>query len=354
MENVQLISFSKITLPHKDGLPSAALVSVAQTLLNRTSQCTSCGGENCGDTCKSGDGCSGKSSNEQHPQEFQKPEDNIMAEIVFKGGRKTIVCNRNKVPAALGDIVIVEADHGIDIGRVSAVGRIAEHVLMSHHNGELPNFSIVRIAESEDIEALKDNRRSETEIIFQTRNSVKEYGLEMKISDAEWQFDRSKLTIFFTSPQRIDFRDLVKDIARTYRARIELRQIPARDEAKRLGGIGPCGLELCCSAFLTEFGQITVEHAKAQLLPANIGKLSGLCGRLKCCLLYEIDNYVVALQNYPPLDSIIEIKSGQARMIKIDIFKDTVTIFTESDHTYQTLTLEEINQLRREGKIRYS
>lgn len=347
------LSISKIQIPHRDGLPSAALVSVARTILNRKSHCTACGADSCGDSCKS---CS---TNGQHDEkEFRdepiKPEDNVIAEIICKGGRKTLVRNRNRVDAALGDIVVVQAENGTDAGRISAVGRIAEDILRTRYKGELPDHTIIRAATPEDVERINENRRMEAEIVFQSRRLVKQFNLDMKISDAEWQFDRSRLTIYFTSPQRVDFRELVKELARAHKSRIELRQIPAREETKRLGGIGPCGLELCCSSFLTEFGQITLDHARAQQLPNNMSKLSGMCGRLKCCLLYEVDNYVAALKNYPPLDSIVEMTTGTAKMIKIDIFKDIVTLFAENDRSYHTLTLDELNVLRREQKVRFA
>ena len=350
---VAAIPISQIQIPHRDGLPSAALVSVARTILNRKSHCTACGADSCGDSCKS---CSTKSHNDHKeiPAAALKPEDNVLAEIVHKGGRKALVRNRNRVDAALGDIVVVEAENGIDAGRISAVGRIAEGILRSRYKGELPIHTILHVATPEDVERINECRRLEAEVVFQSRRLARQYNLDMKISDAEWQFDRSRLTIYFTSPQRVDFRELVKELARTHKSRIELRQIPAREETKRLGGIGPCGLELCCSSFLTEFGQITLDHARAQLLPNNMSKLSGMCGRLKCCLLYEVDNYVAALRNYPPLDSIVETAAGPAKMIKIDIFKDVVTLFAESDRTYHTLTLDELNVLRREQKVRFA
>lgn len=349
MKNEQVVSLSQIALPHNDGLPSAAKVSVARTLLNRKSHCGACETDTCGGDCNS---CEKNVPSVERQAEFLKPEDNILAEIVFKGGRKTLVRNRNRIAAALGDIAVVQAETGVDTGRICAVGRIAQDIVDKRYKGELPDRDIIRVATADDIERLNENRRTEAEIIMQTRRAVKQCELDMKIVDAEWQFDRSRLTIFFTSPQRVDFRELVKELVRIYKTRIELRQIPAREEAKRLGGIGPCGLELCCSSFLTEFGQITLDHAKAQLLPGNISKLSGMCGRLKCCLLYELDNYVSALKNYPPLDSIVETATGRGRMMKIDIFKDVVTLFLEESHNYQTLTLEEINALRRENKVR--
>ena len=250
---------------------------------------------------------------------------------------------------ALSDLVLVESEYGTDAGIVSAVGKI-----VNLKEKEPPVFSIIRAATKEEYQKHQDNRAQEKEIIQDVKLKAKQSNLEMKVVDAEWQFDKTRLSIYFTAPQRVDFRELVKELARCYHARIELRQIPAREEAKRIGGIGPCGLELCCSTFLNEFSQINLEHAKAQQLPPNISKLSGMCGRLKCCLLYEIDNYISALKNYPPLDSYLHLPEGRARMIKVDIFSDNVTAISENSGAYLSISLETINELRREGKVEFA
>lgn len=340
-----IVPLSRIQISHSDDVGNAADASIASTLRNRKSHCTACGDKEGGcSTCKSG-------SSEKPVEETMNDTSNAQdwfVEVSFKARRKLMFKKSKNGRFALSDTVIVQSDHGNDAGTITAVGKIADL-----KNSEDPEHmhSVLRIASKEDIEKIKSNRDHEKSIVREVKDKVKTSGLEMKVVDAEWQFDRSRLSIYFSAPQRVDFRDLVKDLARTYHSRIELRQIPAREEAKRLGGIGPCGLELCCSSFLNEFDQITLDHAKAQHLPPNISKLSGMCGRLKCCLLYEIDNYVTALKNYPPLDSYLLLSDGRARMIKIDIFSDTVTVISEANGAFLTVTLEELNELRRNGKI---
>ena len=339
-----IVPLSRIDISHTDTIGNAAETSVAKSLLNRKSHCTACGDKDGGcSTCKSG-----SSPNEDNVREVQDNAQDWFVEVSFKARRKQLFKKNRNGRYALSDTVIVQSEYGSDAGTITAVGSIAE---MKKNNQETPTISLQRLATPEDILQIKANREQEKEIIREVKAKVKEYGLDMKIVDAEWQFDRSRLSVYFSAPQRVDFRELVKELARIYHARIELRQIPAREEAKRIGGIGPCGLELCCSTFLNEFEQINLEHAKAQMLPPNISKLSGMCGRLKCCLLYEIDNYVSALKNYPPLDSYVHLTEGRARMIKIDIFSDTVTVIGESTGTFHTVSLEELNTLRRNGKV---
>lgn len=339
-----IVPLSRIDISHTDEIGNAAETSVAKTLLNRKSHCTACGDTDGGcSSCKSG-----SSSSEENAREVQDNGQDWFVEVSFKARRKQLFKKNRNGRYALSDTVIVQSEHGSDAGTITAVGSIAE---MKKNKQEMPVLSLQRIASPEDILRIKENREHEKDIVREVKAKTKEAGLDMKIVDAEWQFDRSRLSIYFSAPQRVDFRELVKELARTYHARIELRQIPAREEAKRLGGIGPCGLELCCSTFLNEFEQINLDHAKAQLLPPNISKLSGMCGRLKCCLLFEIDNYVSALKNYPPLDSFVHLTEGRARMIKIDIFSDTVTVIGESTGTFHTVSLEELNALRRNGKV---
>lgn len=340
-----IVPLSRIDLSHSDNIGNAADASIASSLRNRTSHCTACGDKEGGcSTCKSG---SSSSETENSHSETTNPQD-WFVEVSFKARRKQMYRKSKTGRYALSDTVIVQSDHGTDAGTITAVGLIAD--LKKTDDSEIVH-TVIRIAGKEDLDKIKSNREHEKEIIREVKDKAKSSSLDMKIVDAEWQFDRSRLSIYFSAPQRVDFRELVKDLARTFHTRIELRQIPAREEAKRLGGIGPCGLELCCSSFLNEFDQITLDHAKAQHLPPNISKLSGMCGRLKCCLLYEIDNYVSALKNYPPLDSYVHLADGRARMIKIDIFSDTVTVISEGNGAFLTVTLEELNALRKEGKI---
>jgi cell fate regulator YaaT (PSP1 superfamily) len=358
------MTVTKIELPSPDTLPSAAEVSIATSIRKRKSHCTACSTKSSkdGGSCKNcGGGCGTAIDSLQTEQEYAFFNDYLgydtgkthrLVEVSFKGNRKSIFKNENNIQVILGEPVIVQIDKGLEFGRVSAVGVIAANKWKKESDAKYPQWSIVRNATEEDITQQKHNSDEEKLILFKTRHLVKKEIPLMKVSEVEWQFDRQKLTVFFTSPERVDFRDLVRQLAITYKARIELRQIHARLETKRLGGIGPCGLELCCSTFLEAFDQVTIEHAQAQQLPNNIGKLSGMCGRLKCCLLYEIDNYVTALRNYPPLDSIFSTPQGEAKLIKIDIFKDIVHLIVPQTHTFLSMTLEEVNSYRRDGKVR--
>ena len=343
-----IVPLSRIQIPQKDTIGNAADTSIAPSLMKRKSHCTACGDSGSGcSSCKSG--CETDEKSDITPEMHSQIADDWIAEISFKARRKVLFLKKKGQRIALSDLVLVESEHGTDAGIVSAVGKI-----VNLKEKEPPVFSIIRAATKEEYQKHQDNRAQEKEIIQDVKLKAKQSNLEMKVVDAEWQFDKTRLSIYFTAPQRVDFRELVKDLARCYHARIELRQIPAREEAKRIGGIGPCGLELCCSTFLNEFSQINLEHAKAQQLPPNISKLSGMCGRLKCCLLYEIDNYISALKNYPPLDSYLHLPEGRARMIKVDIFSDNVTAISENSGAYLSISLETINELRREGKVEFA
>jgi cell fate regulator YaaT (PSP1 superfamily) len=233
----------------------------------------------------------------------KKPDKSHYLEVQFKGCRRNIFKNSKEQIIRTFDYVVVNLGQGKDIGRVVSCGKCAE-VKANCHNYEKP-FEIERLATLEDIEALRQNREDEKLVVSKCRELIRHHNLDMKINDAEWQFDKQRLTIFFTAPQRVDFRDLVKDLARSFRTRIELRQISSREEAKRLGhGVGPCGLSLCCITFLSDFNHVTLDHARLQQLSNNVTKLSGYCGRLKCCLLYEYDSYEAAFKRFPPLHSL--------------------------------------------------
>jgi cell fate regulator YaaT (PSP1 superfamily) len=174
----------------------------------------------------------------------------------------------------------------------------------------------------------------------------------MKVTEAVWQLDRQRLTIYFTAPQRIDFRELVKELAKLFRARIELRQISSREETKRLGDfVGPCGRELCCTSFLSNFEHVTLEHARVQQLSNNISKLSGNCGRLKCCIKYEYDNYAAAFDKYPPIGSVIEFDNLSSKIIKIDILSGKITTYCESTGAYYNYTTQEFSEIIKIGKL---
>ncbi|MBN1604066.1 MAG: stage 0 sporulation protein [Chitinispirillaceae bacterium] len=240
-----------------------------------------------------------------------------LVEVIFKGERRVIYRDRNELEIAEGDFVIVEAERGNDMGKASLVGSL---VRLKRGKGE--TRSIIRKANDHDIEVYTKNREKEKSAHKVCKEKIREFNLDMKLIDVEMQHDGSKITFYFTAAQRVDFRELVKDLASIYRTRIELRQIGVRDEAKRISGCGVCGRKQCCSAFLTEFEQITTQMAKNQQLALNPSKLSGNCGRLLCCLRYEDDTYIEFCKDYPPVGVPITLDGKRGMLTFISLFNN--------------------------------
>lgn len=255
-------------------------------------------------------------------------------EVSFKGNKRLHYFNPKEIKVKPGDYVIVEADKGIDLGIVNKLGRL---VALSEIKGEPKN--LIRKAVDEDLDKLKDNREKEAQAFLVAREKIKTHNLNMKLVDVEYQYDQNKLTFYFTSEKRVDFRQLVKDLAAKYRTRIELRQIGVRDEARRLGGLGVCGESICCSSFMKNFEPITTQYAKDQHLPLNPSKLTGICGRLKCCLVFEKKFYDTALKNFPALESVLITHKGKAFVDKVDIFKELVFL-RYGDDEIEEITLK--------------
>lgn len=263
-----------------------------------------------------------------------------LLEISFKGNRRVLYLNPKEINLKPGDYAIVEADKGIDMGSVTKVGRL---VALSDIKGKPKN--LIRKAAPEDTKQLDENRRKEAQAFLVAREKIRKHGLNMKLVDVEYQYDHNKLTFYFTSDKRVDFRELVKDLAAYYRTRIELRQIGVRDEARRTGGLGICGNPLCCSAFINEFEPISTQYAKEQNLPLNPSKITGTCGRLKCCLLFEHTFYTTTLKNFPPLDTRVSTDRGEAVVDKIDIFHDKVYLRFLEEDVVEKLSLEELKRI---------
>ncbi|MGQ9818395.1 MAG: PSP1 domain-containing protein [Candidatus Kapaibacteriales bacterium] len=272
-------------------------------------------------------------------------------EIVFKLKRKQIFKNPHKLRFIGYEYVIVEVENGFDIGTVLSIGREANEKWLKNYRAEPIGFSVVRFAIEKDMELFEKNRSEEPLVVQTTRELSKKHNLDIKITEAEWQLDRQRLTIYFSAPQRVDFRELVKDLAKIYKTRIELRQISTREEARRLGGVGPCGLSLCCSTFGCKNCHVTLEHAKTQRLANNVAKLSGYCGRLKCCILFEHNIYVEEYKNYPPMFSLVELPDGIGKINKIDIFSHRIHLLMENTGFTRIVPKELIEQLEQEGKI---
>ncbi len=221
-----------------------------------------------------------------------------------------------------GDLVIVEAERGIDYGQIQG-----EPVLSEKSDDSVKK--IVRKVNDQDKKQIDDNRKKAQEASLTCSNKVQEHKLDMKLVGAEYSFDRSKILFYFTAEGRVDFRDLVKDLAKVFKARIELRQIGVRDEAKMCGGFGPCGRELCCCRFLKDFEPVTIKMAKDQNLSLNPPKISGLCGRLMCCLSYEHKHYKEMNRGLPREGERVDTPEGKGKVISINILKRLAVVVLE-------------------------
>ena len=278
------------------------------------------------------------------------PEVYEHVEVAFKGGRKGVYRNAQRLDLQTGDFVVVQAERGTDLGTVHMTGELVRLRLRSKGEGagaRLPG--ILRRAGLRDIERWEANKEREAEAFHLAREAIGRLELPMKLVDAEWQFDHKKVTFYFTAPSRVDFRQLVRELAGRFRTRVELRQIGARDEAARLGGIGSCGRELCCSTWLQEFKPVSTQAAKAQNLPLNPVRLSGQCGRLKCCLNYELEQYMSALKAFPKPDTPLTTAHGRGYVRKLDIFKRIVWV-QHKDGTWEELPLEAVQEALRQGR----
>ncbi len=261
--------------------------------------------------------------------------------VEFKGSRREVFANPNCLSIRPSDHVVVQAERGEDLGKVSKkVQKEVEDLERKPHH-------ILRKATDEDLKKLITNREKEMECFKECLRMIAERGLEMKLVDVELQFDNHKLTFFFTAEKRVDFRELVKELAGNYKTRIELRQIGVRDEAKRIGGFGVCGLPLCCTSFLRDFEPISTQLAREQNISLNPAKISGNCGRLLCCLLYEKEFYQKSLPNYPKIGSKFKTEKGDGIVDKINIFKEYIVVKHETVEE-EKITLAEIK--RREKK----
>jgi cell fate regulator YaaT (PSP1 superfamily) len=222
-----------------------------------------------------------------------------------------------------GDYVIVEHDRGLDYGQVISLKGEPDP------KAKQAIKKILRLARENDIKQIEDNRSKSKEAFNTCFKKIEEHRLEMKLVQAEYSFDRSKIIFYFTAEGRVDFRNLVKDLAKIFKARIELRQIGVRDEAKFFGGFGPCGRELCCAKFLKDFEPVTIKMAKEEGLPLNPPKISGICGRLMCCLNYEYETYKLLSKGLPREGERINTAEGKGKVINVNVFKRTATVEME-------------------------
>lgn len=254
---------------------------------------------------------------------YMKPFD--IVEVRFKGTRKEYYKNTNQVDITNNELVVVEGENGYDIGKVSLKGELVKLQLKKAGIPDYENhpfLKIIRRANEADEAKYKENLELEVPTMYKARSIAMELGLQMKLSDVEYRGDRRKATFFYTAEERVDFRELIKRLADAFKVRIEMRQIGYRQEAARLGAIGSCGRELCCSTWLTDFKLVHTNAARYQNLSLNPLKLSGQCGKLKCCLNFELDAYLEAWKEFPETDHLtIEFENGPYRLVKTDILK---------------------------------
>src|SRR5688572_28971301 len=264
------------------------------------------------------------------------------AEVRFKGTRKEYFAFE-ALELAPGQHVIVEADRGEDLGEITALGTIAQRKCSSSGgcSTPVPERRVVRVARPDEVGRMSSLRGDEQRVRTETRKLVEKHDLKMKVTEAEWQFDRNKLIIYFTAERRVDFRELVRDLARAFRTRIELKQIGVRDESALLGGVGRCGRELCCSTWLPELKPVSLQLAKDQRPSLNPAQISGCCGRLMCCLMYEHKTYVEARRRFPREGKALKTPNGEEKVVAVDIFRETVTL-RDLEGTRRTVPLEEL------------
>ena len=246
-----------------------------------------------------------------------------VVEIRFKNGRKYYYQNLNDFSLSIGDTVVVQASPGHDVGIISLTGELVKTQLKRKRVREKPHDlkKVYRKATEEDLNVWIEVRQKENEMLYKTRTMILDLRLDMKLTDVEAQGDGKKATFYYTAEGRVDFRELIKRMAGEFKLRVEMKQIGARQEAGRLGGIGSCGRELCCSTWLTDFRSVSTSAARYQQLSLNPQKLAGQCGKLKCCLNYELDAYMEALKEFPNTNTNIKTKKGEAYHLKSDIFK---------------------------------
>lgn len=276
-------------------------------------------------------------------------------EVRFKNGRKEFYRNTEKLTLSIGDIVTSEASTGHDIGIVTLTGELVRIQMkkkgVNHTNKEI--LKIYRKATQKDIDIWSVARDKEEPMKVRARELAIAQKLEMKISDIEFQGDGSKATFYYTANDRVDFRLLIKDFAKEFNTRVEMKQVGLRQEAARLGGIGSCGRELCCSTWLTDFRSVNTSAARYQQLSLNPQKLAGQCGKLKCCLNYELDTYMDALKGFPSMDTKLSTEKGDAICQKQDIFKGLMWFaYTTDFANWHVLKIEQVKEIIAENKLK--
>ena len=317
---------------------------------------TCCGG-NCELSCK---GCNPHTDKLNSYDWLADLPDNAascnIVEVTFKAPRKGYFLNSNNLDLVKGDIVAVEANPGHDIGTVTMTGRLVP--LQIRKANLKPDYELKRIyrrARNVDMDKFREAKAHEHETMIESRQIAKDLGLQMKIGDVEYQGDGNKAIFYYIADERVDFRQLIKVLAERFRVRIEMKQIGARQEAGRIGGIGPCGRELCCATWMTNFVSVSTSAARFQDISLNPQKLAGQCAKLKCCLNYEVDQYVESLKKLPSREIVLYTQDSEYYFFKADILAHLITYSTDK-HTLaneQTISARrafEIIAMNREGK----
>lgn len=314
--------------------------------------CGNCGTGTGG--CKNNGTCGTSGCNKLNTYDWLKdvalPSDykpfNIV-EVRFKGSRKEFYQNSDQLNLITGDTVVVESDPGHDVGHVSLSGELVRLQLKKQKVEDSTEFKkIYRIASEKDVSKYNEMKEKEARTLERARTIAMQMNLEMKLSDIEFQGDGRKVIFFYTAESRVDFRELIRRYATEFKTRIEMRQVSYREEASRLGGIGSCGRELCCSTWLTDYKVVTVSSARSQNLSINMLKLSGQCGRLKCCLNYELETYLDALEEYPKGEKVVlETEAGKAYLMKTDILKRVMWFSYPKKSEWIALELDRVKEI---------
>jgi len=321
--------------------------------------CSSCGVDKggtptgCGDKghCSTG-GCNKLNTYDWiSTKDLYDPTEYHVVEVSFKkGAHKDFFINDPNTKAVTGDMVVVETSSGYDIGSISLSGELVRLQMKKKLITEdRVTCSIIRRANERDLEKLEEARALEKASMVKARVIARTLGLDMKVGDVEFQGDKKKATFYYTAEGRVDFRELVKEYAKEFKVKIEMRQIGARQESARIGGIGSCGRELCCSTWLSDFKSVNTSAARYQNTSINQSKLSGQCGRLKCCLNYELDTYMDALKDFPEHADVLKTKLGSASLVKTDIFKGLMYYMYDGDRmrgTFVTVDKERVKVIK--------
>lgn len=269
-----------------------------------------------------------------------------VVEVRFKNGRKDFYRNTDKLTLTTGDAIIVESTTGHHLGHVSLQGELVRLQMQKKkvaNDDEIKK--IYRLATQRDSEKHEEAKKRDLPTLYRTREIIRQLNLSMKLSDVEYQADNTKATFFYSAEDRVDFRELIKILAAEFKVRVEMRQISLRQEAGRLGGIGVCGRELCCSTWLSDFKNVATSAARYQNLSLNPSKLSGQCGRLKCCLNYELETYMEALKDIPEVEAPLLTEQGEARLQKTDIFRRIMWFGYKEENTWHPINITRVNEI---------